>query len=143
MSVNVNLLRNQSWVNLLLYISRDSILDSIHNNLFSCRNRESSRELRLVTDCQLTFERCFTTIHVSGVVTLIFFLIVHQACWTRHFICNLIGACDVAITSIRIFVIAIEFSITKTIIILSNMFTCIRKYQFIKRRFKLVTFREN
>ena len=60
MNVNVKLLRNQSWVNLLFYVSRDSILDSIHDNLFlildSCRNRESSRELRLLTDCQLTFE---------------------------------------------------------------------------------------
>ena len=121
----------------------DSRLDSRFSISAGIENSQSSRESRLVTDCQLTFERCFTTIHVSGVVTLIFFLIVHQACWTRHFICNLIGACDVAITSIRIFVIAIEFSITKTIIILSNMFTCIRKYQFIKRRFKLVTFREN
>ena len=75
------------------------------------------------------------TIHVLGVVTLIFFLIVHQACLTRHFVWNPIGACDVAITSIRISVIAIGFSITKIIImmILSNMFTCIRKYQFIKR----------
>ena len=72
-----------------------------------------------------------TTMHVFGVVTLIFFLIVHQACWTRHFIWNPVGACDVAITSIRISVIAIGFSMTK-IITLSNIFTCIRKCQFIK-----------
>ena len=70
--------------------------------------------------------------HVFGVVTLIFFRIVHQACWTRHFICNPIGACDVTITGIGISVIAIGFSTTKIVIILSNMFTCIRKYQFIK-----------
>ena len=75
-----------------------------------------------------------TTMHVFGVVTLIFFLIVHQACWTRHFVWNPIGACDVTITSIRISVVAIGFSMTIVIIIiLSNMFTCIRKYQFIKR----------
>ena len=75
-----------------------------------------------------------TTMHVFGVVTLIFFLIVHQACWTRHFVWNPIGACDVTITSIRISVIAIGFSMTIiVIIIVSNMFTCIRKYQFIKR----------
>ena len=73
-----------------------------------------------------------TTMHVFGVVTLIFFRIVHQACWTRHFICNSIGACDVTITGIRISVIAIGFSTTKIVIILSNMCTCIRKYQFIK-----------
>ena len=66
--------------------------------------------------------------HVFGVVTLIFFLIVHQACWTRHFVWNPIGACDVTITSIRISVIAIGFSMTiVVIIIVSNMFTCIRK----------------
>ena len=75
-----------------------------------------------------------TTMHVFGVVTLIFFLIVHQACWTRHFVWNPIGACDVTITCIRISVVAIGFSMTIVIIIiLSNMFTCIRKYQFIKR----------
>ena len=76
-----------------------------------------------------------TTMHVFGVVTLIFFLIIHQACWTRHFIWNPIGACDVAIASIKISVIAIGFSMTVIIIIvLSNMFTCIIKYQIIERK---------
>ena len=59
--VNVKLLTNQSWVNLLFYVSWDLILDLIHHNLFlildSHRNRESSQESRLVTDCQLTFEQ--------------------------------------------------------------------------------------
>lgn len=55
----------------------------------------------------------YDTFNVFGVVTLIVILIVHQVCWTRHFICNLIGAWDVAITIIRISVIAIRFSMTK------------------------------
>ena len=85
----------------------------LHNYVHEC----------LILTCTLQ-----DTYNVSGVVTLIFFHIVHQACWTTHFICNLLGACDVAITSIKISVIAIRFSMTK----ISNI-TCIRKYQFIKR----------
>ena len=46
MNVNVNLLRNQSWVNLLLYISRDSILDSIHNVLMQESRIKSRIETR-------------------------------------------------------------------------------------------------
>ena len=53
--------RNESWVNLLFSVLRDSILDAILDSLFSIRagieNRESSQESRLATDCQLTFER--------------------------------------------------------------------------------------
>ena len=81
-----------------------------------------------VHDCLILTWTLQDTINVFGVVTSIFFLIVHQAFLTSHFIWNLIGACDVAITSIRISVIAIQFSITKIFNI-----TCIRKYQFIKR----------
>ena len=73
-SLNVKLLRNQSWENLCFQTrsstrfsikssrfsitgSRFSMKGSRFSKLDSRRNRESSRESRLATDCQLTFER--------------------------------------------------------------------------------------
>ena len=66
-SLNVKLSRNQSWEN-LCFQTRSSTRFSIKSSRFSMkgsrfsildsrRNRESSRESRLATDCQLTFER--------------------------------------------------------------------------------------
>ena len=44
----------------MLETTRDAILDSLFSILNSRRNQESSRESRLATDCQLTFERYCT-----------------------------------------------------------------------------------
>ena len=52
----------------LSHVTRSSTQFSITFSWFSifdsCRNRESSRELRLTTDCQLTFER-YSMVHVQ------------------------------------------------------------------------------
>ena len=63
--VFVKLSRNQSWVNLLFSVLPDSIACSRFSIRAGIENCESSRELRLATDCQLTFERyCTSLIHV-------------------------------------------------------------------------------
>ena len=51
------IIENQSWVNLLFSVSRDSILNSILNSLFSILDSRRNRESRLAMDCQLFFEQ--------------------------------------------------------------------------------------
>ena len=74
---NPRLLHLDSWYSVPFRLSkperpsRDSILDSFLNNLFSIhkgiKNQELSLELRLPTDCQLTFEwYCLILMHSSG-----------------------------------------------------------------------------
>ena len=84
--VFVNLLRNQSWVNLLFSVRWDLILDLILDSLclildfrFSIRagieNRKLHRESRLTTDCQLTFEQYCNCLNGWFTDGIIFFLI--------------------------------------------------------------------